>query len=403
MKSKTLLITLVFAIVLSTVSCVTHSGARIGVGYPAQTRVVDVSFFYDELSPYGHWFQMDEYGWVWTPHGMSYGWRPYTNGYWVWTDWGWTWVSSWQWGWAPFHYGRWHHHAQRGWLWIPGTVWGPAWVAWRHRPGWVGWAPLPPRVGWRAGVGLEINHIDIDREIEPHFYSFVEERQLTAHNLRQHIQLEARNVTLLRETRSIVDYRDDAGRIVNRGVAVEDVERDTGQKIRRHRIVDANAARRDEVRGDDVMMFRPKAERIDKERAPRVTDPAPTTLGKEQRKLDKQQAAQQTGLDKQQRKDQQRLEELQRIELKQERKKAKAPEAATPKERKLEAKPKPPESVAVRDLDNQHKAEKQALKEQRQREERVMRNRVETQKRVVPPPAKTAKPAKPRPPKTNRP
>jgi hypothetical protein len=412
MKSKTILIALVAALVLGSASCAGRVGMRTTVVHPAQVGVVDVSFFYDHLSPYGRWFQLDQYGWVWTPYGVSYGWRPYTNGYWVWTDWGWTWVSAWRWGWAPFHYGRWTHHAQHGWCWIPGTVWGPAWVAWRHRPGWVGWAPLPPRAGWRAGVGLEFNHADIDRDVPPHWYSFVEERQITARNLDQHIQLEARNVTLLRDSRSIVDYSVVDNRVVNRGIAVEQIERDTGQKIRQHRLVDANAARPDEVRGDDVVVFRPKVEKKDKERAPVATEPPVTTPAREQRKLDQQQAKEQAELEKQQRKEQQqleeqqrinekqkrkeqqRLEEQQRVEQKQERKKVKPPETAPTK---------PPESVALQDMDNQHKAEKRALKEQRQREEQVMRNRVESQRTIQAPPAKPAKPAKQKPAKPNKP
>ena len=28
-------------------------------------------------------------------------------GHWLQTEYGWTWISDWDWGWAPFHYGRW--------------------------------------------------------------------------------------------------------------------------------------------------------------------------------------------------------------------------------------------------------------------------------------------------------
>ena len=62
------------------------------------TSSFDVSVFYDELAPYGRWFTLEGYGWVWTPYGVSVGWRPYTYGYWVYTDYGWTWVSRWRWG-----------------------------------------------------------------------------------------------------------------------------------------------------------------------------------------------------------------------------------------------------------------------------------------------------------------
>ena len=37
------------------------------------------------------------------------------------------------------------HGQHGGWCWVPGTLWGPAWVAWRAGRVNVGWAPLPPR------------------------------------------------------------------------------------------------------------------------------------------------------------------------------------------------------------------------------------------------------------------
>ena len=108
-------------------------------GYP-----VEVAAFYDELDPYGTWYEDDTYGWVWSPDYVSVGWRPYVNGYWVYTDWGWTWVSSDPWGSDPYHYGRWYCDASSRWLWIPDDVWAPAWVSWRYGGGYVGWAALPP-------------------------------------------------------------------------------------------------------------------------------------------------------------------------------------------------------------------------------------------------------------------
>jgi len=43
------------------------------------------------------------------------------------TDDGMTWVSDYNWGWAPFHYGRWDYNDSYGWFWIPDNEWGPAW------------------------------------------------------------------------------------------------------------------------------------------------------------------------------------------------------------------------------------------------------------------------------------
>lgn len=117
--------------------------------------------FHDDLSPWGDWLRVEPWGWVWTPWDVEPGWRPYTDGRWVWTDLGWTWVSERPWGWAPFHYGRWTYHPYYGWLWVPGTDWAPAWVAWRQGHGWIGWAPLPPDIRWRFGIGLDLGGLDL--------------------------------------------------------------------------------------------------------------------------------------------------------------------------------------------------------------------------------------------------
>jgi len=44
-----------------------------------------------------------------------------------------------------YHYGRWGWRAGFGWFWVPGYVWGPAWVSWRWVNGYACWAPLGPR------------------------------------------------------------------------------------------------------------------------------------------------------------------------------------------------------------------------------------------------------------------
>jgi len=52
---------------------------------PDQGGGVDVSYFYDQLSPYGHWVESRAYGWVWLPFGIGVSWRPYAAGHWVMT------------------------------------------------------------------------------------------------------------------------------------------------------------------------------------------------------------------------------------------------------------------------------------------------------------------------------
>lgn len=101
------------------------------------------------LDAHGQWVTVASYGRVWRPLGVPAGWRPYTYGTWTWIDDAWTWRSDFDWGWAAFHYGRWYEDPAYGWVWVPGDVWGPAWVSWHVLGGHIGWAPLGPP-GWRA-------------------------------------------------------------------------------------------------------------------------------------------------------------------------------------------------------------------------------------------------------------
>ena len=88
----------ILAFVMVTALCITTA--------EAQTRV-SLQVFYDELQPYGTWVHYGSRGYVWIPR-VDRGFVPYaTNGYWMNTDYGNTWVSDYAWGWAPFHYGRW--------------------------------------------------------------------------------------------------------------------------------------------------------------------------------------------------------------------------------------------------------------------------------------------------------
>ncbi len=316
MKYRLITLVILVTLALSSAGCDTR---RVAVR-PHRTGVADVSIFYDELSPFGHWFQVDGFGWVWTPYGTPIGWRPYTHGHWVYTEYGWTWVSAWRWGWAPFHYGRWTHHARHGWLWVPGTVWGPAWVVWRHSPGWVGWGPLPPHAHWRTGAGLTISNRELDATLEPDSYSFVDERQLTSGQLDRHIARAERNATLLRDTENVTHYTAVDSRVVNHGIDVDRFEHDMAQKVKRHRIVDSDGARGDQVKGDQVFVFRPNVEDKPPTRTP-STQPASAAkterqIERERRRAETEQSQRQADVDKQKRKEQNKVEEQRRLEQK---------------------------------------------------------------------------------------
>ena len=211
------------------------------------------SMFWDSMAPYGNWFWLDKYGWVWNPHNVGYDWRPYTDGRWTYTDAGWTWVSDQSWGWAPFHYGRWAYEPEYGWVWVPDTEWGPAWVAWNYGNLWCGWAPLPPLVAWDAGIVW-------DTFIPPFCWSFVGIEFLTVSHVHHHLVPLARNVTLLHETRNITHFENRDGRIINVGIDPVRVEQATGHRVPRFQIANVTTAAqipRNALQQNRVVMFRP--------------------------------------------------------------------------------------------------------------------------------------------------
>jgi hypothetical protein len=127
---------------------------------PAPQAEVTLEVFEGPLAMHGEWLMVARHGRVWRPLHVGAGWLPYLYGEWVWTADGWFWLTDEPWGWATYHYGRWAYDPALGWVWIPGFVWGPAWVAWRVGDGFVGWAPLYPEPveWWVESYPLEPPH-----------------------------------------------------------------------------------------------------------------------------------------------------------------------------------------------------------------------------------------------------
>ena len=116
--------------------------------------------FKPALEGHGQWIDDPTYGTVWQPNESEVGtdFVPYVSaGSWTYDEsYGHTWVSTYDWGWAPFHYGRWVH-VHRGWVWIPGRTYSGAWVSWRYGGpsyGYVGWSPMGPDWYWYNGVAV---------------------------------------------------------------------------------------------------------------------------------------------------------------------------------------------------------------------------------------------------------
>ena len=138
----------------------TLDSLRLIVEAPLTPQQVNVSYsyFYDSLSPYGNWIQVDGYGLCWQPTVVVVNreWSPYgDHGHWVYSDYGWYWVSDYSWGWAPFHYGRWFRHVRWGWCWAstrpPATTKGSS----RSRPAPCGSRTAPATVCSRAKAGSD--------------------------------------------------------------------------------------------------------------------------------------------------------------------------------------------------------------------------------------------------------
>jgi len=147
----------------------------------AQQQYVNPNMIgYSDLDEYGEWVPQPEYGQVWYPRNIDAEWTPYHNGHWAWVaPWGWTWVESEPWGFAPFHYGRWANFGGR-WGWVPGPaivrpVYSPALVAFVGGPsfsisvgfsggGLTAWFPLGPRetyVPWYHASPGYVNRVNV--------------------------------------------------------------------------------------------------------------------------------------------------------------------------------------------------------------------------------------------------
>jgi hypothetical protein len=205
---------------------------------PSLKADVSVDFFYDNLSG-GSWIEVGDYGYCWQPDVAvnNADWRPYSDGYWAYTDEGWTWVSYEDFGWATYHYGRWAHLSDAGWVWVPGRdqdlEWGPAWVSWRTGGDYVGWAPLPP-TGEIVYEGRDIRgHVDVDFDIGPDYYNFVDIRYIGEPVLRERIISRGENITFINQTVNVTNITYKNKVVYNYGPDINVINQRSGRPIQR--------------------------------------------------------------------------------------------------------------------------------------------------------------------------
>jgi hypothetical protein len=255
------------------------------VSFSAGIEISSPTDFYRPLESYGGWVDVPSYGRCWRPSRVDRAWRPYTTGYWQWTDVGWYWVSDEPWAWATYHYGSWIYDPNYGWVWIPGTEWAPAWVSWRESDDYVGWAPCGP-----GGVA-----------ISPSWFVFIDVHRF--HSRFRPSSLIYDNRRIISRTRRVGDFRRERHyiggaerRVVfNPGPSVQTVQRATGQRFNpvpvqqviRETPVPSTVRRRsdeydrsrsnDRQRGTQAPRFTPET-RSTREPAPAVSQPTQRPL-----------------------------------------------------------------------------------------------------------------------------
>jgi len=133
-----------------------NEGFNVGFGAGGPGGYGSLSY-HDVLGDYGRFTHYGPLGEVWVPYVAS-GWRPYTYGRWVWTEYGWTWVAYEPWGYIPHHFGRWAYTSQFGWVWVAGYQWAPAYVDFVYSNDVIGWAPLSPQGFTNYGYGQGYGH-----------------------------------------------------------------------------------------------------------------------------------------------------------------------------------------------------------------------------------------------------
>jgi len=191
---------------------------------------VSIGFFHSSLSPHGEWIEMESGFRVWRPINIQNHWRPYLLGRWIWTDYGWYWMSNEPFGWITYHYGRWYNDDYYGWIWVPDDVWGPAWVEWRYDNSYIGWAPLPPYATFSVSFGISFT---THWTTPVHYWNFIPYHHFGNVIHYKDIASVGQTRRLIRTTRTGLQYKVSNGRIINRGVDIAIIERRGKKRISR--------------------------------------------------------------------------------------------------------------------------------------------------------------------------
>ena len=191
-------------------------------------------YFYNALTPYGNWIEIDNGFVVWQPTIMRMDWSPYRDGRWIWTSDGWYWHSYEPFGSITYHYGRWYFDDYYGWLWFPEYEWAPAWVEWRYDNDYIGWAPLHPYAVFSISVGIYFTQT----YYTPYYHwNFVPYNHFYDPYVYNHCVAPRYKYRVYSKTRYRNNYVYRNGRIRNNGVDVKIVRTRSGQNIRQRDVL----------------------------------------------------------------------------------------------------------------------------------------------------------------------
>lgn len=166
-------------------------------------RRIEFVDFHRILSKHGNWVNVNRVGLVWTPINVERDWKPYTNGRWFWTEFGWFWDSEDPFGWITHHYGRWENTEYYGWIWHPGYEWAPAWVKWRISGDYIGWQPLTPNGRFNHAYGL---YFDNSVYVPFTTWNFVKINKIKNQSIGRHLVRSHRIAEIYKYSEAVSDY-----------------------------------------------------------------------------------------------------------------------------------------------------------------------------------------------------
>jgi hypothetical protein len=141
-----------------------------------------------------------------------------------------------------------------GWVWIPDTVWAPAWVAWSIGGGYCGWAPLGPNVN--VNVVVRGKH-----SIPNEHWVFVRDRDLSNRSIDRYRVKRSKNNELLENAQLVRDTREHRNNAYMPGPDKNVIQKAVGKPINPVSIRERNKPGSDRVTNKEFELFKPQVQR----------------------------------------------------------------------------------------------------------------------------------------------